>query len=121
MTSSTEKPAPNTLRRGPSRAKDGSISVAFKERGTSELEWRGKLASDEPRPSDRFSKLSNVALTIVDDSPIDDEKIRVNRNGLFVGYNPYESGCLGGKPAVRRQDLRKLSEWLKIRKRGNRK
>jgi hypothetical protein len=72
-----------------------------------------------PGRSDCLKKLNNSALAVADDSPIDDERIRVNRTGLKDGYNPYESGCLGERPRTRRQDLRRLSEWLQIRKGGN--
>jgi hypothetical protein len=32
------------------------------------------------------------------------------------GYNPYDSGKLGKQAGPRKKDLRKLSEWMKLRK-----
>jgi hypothetical protein len=64
----------------------------------------------------RLGKLHHPALAIAEDAPIDNGKIPVNRNGLEKGYNPYDSGRLAKAIAARRRNLRRLGEWLKLRK-----
>ena len=39
-----------------------------------------------------------------------------NPLGTKKGYDPYDSGKLGKPPAPRKKDLRKLSEFLKLKK-----
>jgi hypothetical protein len=43
--------------------------------------------------------------------------VKPNPHGTVKGYNPYDSGKLG-KTAVppRKKDLKKLSEWLQLKK-----
>ena len=42
--------------------------------------------------------------------------VRVNPLGAKKGYDPYDSGKLGKKPEKQKNDLRKLGEWLKLKK-----
>ena len=42
--------------------------------------------------------------------------VRANPLGTKKGYDPYDSGRLGKKPPPAKKDLRKLSEWLKLKK-----
>ena len=36
--------------------------------------------------------------------------------GLKTGYNPYNSGALGKQSWKKKKDLRKLSEWIELKK-----
>ena len=127
MTAKYQSPPNNarlseTLRTGSVRGKDGSIRVPFKEKSTNELEWRSGSDKVGQARSGRIRRLENGKLALIEEAPIDDEKIRVNQTGLKKGYNPYESGCLVGRAASpKRVDLRQLGNWLKTRKRGPRK
>jgi hypothetical protein len=55
-------------------------------------------------------------LSIADDAPTPFETVRSNPLGTKKGYDPYDSGRLGKKPPPAKKDLRKLSEWLKLKK-----
>jgi hypothetical protein len=96
--------------------------VKFDDRGNAVWEWAmatgafGRDVSDVS-PSTRLRKMDVPSLSIVDDGPPPSETVRSNPLGVKNGYDPYESGKLhkdrgkGGK-----RDLRKLSEWLKLKK-----
>ena len=96
--------------------------VKFDDRGNAVWEWAmatgafGRDVSDVS-PSARVRKIVDPALSIVDDGPPPSETVKANPLGVKNGYDPYESGKLvkdrakGGK-----KDLRKLSEWLKLKK-----
>jgi len=59
-------------------------------------------------------------LSIADDAPTPVEQVRANPLGTKKGYDPYDSGKLGKAPAPpRKKDLRKLSEWLKLKKQAD--
>jgi hypothetical protein len=92
--------------------------VQFDSRGNAVWEWSiatgafGREVSDE-----RLQKLEHPALSIADDAPTPFDTVRANPLGQKTGYNPYDSGKLGKKPeAPKKKDLRKLSEFLKLKK-----
>ena len=64
----------------------------------------------------RLQKLEHPALSIADDAPTPFETVRSNPLGTKKGYDPYDSGRLGKKAPPAKKDLRKLSEWLKLKK-----
>ncbi len=48
------------------------------------------------------------------------DTVRPNPLGTKTGYNPYDSGKLGKTPAPpRKKDLRRLSEFLKLKKQAD--
>ena len=55
-------------------------------------------------------------MSLADDAPTPVDTVRANPLGMKKGYNPYDSGKLGKTEGPRKKDLRKLSEWLKLRK-----
>ena len=60
--------------------------------------------------------LSYEGLAIVDEDPVPTSTAQVNKKGLRVGYNPYESGLLpktGRKP---KRDLNQLSRWIETKR-----
>ncbi len=60
---------------------------------------------------------SNPALSLADDAPTPFDTVRANPLGTKKGYDPYDSGKLGKRPeAPRKKDLRKLSEFMKLKK-----
>ena len=105
-------------------APKNSGRVQFDDRGQAIWEWSmstGKFHTAST--STRLKKLTNVELSLVDEEPSPNQAVRVNPAGTKKGYDPYDSGQLSkhrsGKPAKR--DLRKLGEWIKMKKdRGER-
>jgi hypothetical protein len=91
--------------------------VQFDERGNAVWEWSiatgafGREVSEE-----RLQKLEHPALSIADDAPTPFDTVRPNPLGTKKGYDPYDSGKLGKAAAPPKKDLRKLSEWLKLKK-----
>jgi hypothetical protein len=98
------------------RAENHDERVRFKDRGIDELAWRGRKRAFNDSAAQRLRILQNPALAILEDAPIANGKIQANPTGLKKGYNPYDSGKLSKTIAARRRDLRRLSEWLKLRK-----
>lgn len=95
--------------------------VAFDERGNAVWEWQIQTGAFGVEVStQRLQKLEHPALSIADDAPTPFETVRPNPLGTKKGYDPYDSGRLGKKPRPPKKDLRRLSEWLKIKKQAER-
>jgi hypothetical protein len=91
--------------------------VKFDERGNAVWEWQVETGAFGMEVStQRLQKLENPSLSIADDAPTPFETVRANPLGTKKGYDPYDSGKLGKKPPPAKKDLRKLSEWLKLKK-----
>ncbi|HEX3396756.1 MAG TPA: hypothetical protein VHS76_08635 [Steroidobacteraceae bacterium] len=91
--------------------------VRFDERGNAVWEWQLTTGAFGVEVStQRLQKLEHPALSIADDAPTPFETVRSNPLGTKKGYDPYDSGRLGKKAAPVKKDLRKLSEWLKLKK-----
>ncbi len=103
---------------GAAEAPKNSGRVQFDDRGQAIWEWStatGKFHTAST--SARLKKLTNVELSLVDEEPAPNQAVRVNPSGTKKGYDPYDSGQLSkraGKPV--KKDLRKLGEWLKMKK-----
>jgi hypothetical protein len=95
--------------------------VKFDERGNAVWEWQiATGAFGREVSTQRLQKLEHPALSIADDAPTPVETVRPNPLGTKKGYDPYDSGRLGKKPPPPKKDLRRLSEWLKIKKQAER-
>jgi hypothetical protein len=95
--------------------------VKFDERGNAVWEWSiATGAFGREVSTERLQKLEHPALSLADDAPTPFETARPNPLGTVKGYNPYDSGKLG-KAAVapRKKDLRRLSEFLKLKKQAS--
>jgi hypothetical protein len=91
--------------------------VRFDERGNAVWEWQVTTGAFGMEVStQRLQKLEHPALSIADDAPTPFETVRANPLGTKKGYDPYDSGRLGKKPPPAKKDLRRLSEWLKMKK-----
>jgi len=94
--------------------------VTFDDRGQAIWEWSMATGRFEKgSTSTRLKKLTNVELSLVDDPlPADAKKVQVNPTGIKKGYDPYDSGRLSrtGKHTAVKKDLRKLDEWIKMKK-----
>jgi hypothetical protein len=91
--------------------------VKFDDRGNAVWEWQLATGAFGVEVStQRLQKLEHPALSIADDAPTPLETVRANPLGAKKGYDPYDSGRLGKKPPPAKKDLRKLGEWLKLKK-----
>jgi hypothetical protein len=91
--------------------------VKFDERGNAIWEWSlATGAFGREVSTERLQKLEHPALSIADDAPTPFDTVRPNPLGTKKGYDPYDSGKLGKGPAPAKKDLRKLSEFLKLKK-----
>ena len=72
----------------------------------------------EPSPP-RLTNLDVSGLSLVEDTPGPHETVQRNPLGTVKGYSPYDSGVLAKTPAPKKKDLRKLSEWLKLKKQAS--
>jgi hypothetical protein len=67
--------------------------------------------------TERLKKLEIDALSLAEDSPGSPGGVQSNPLGTVKGYNPYDSGKLGqNQQPPKKTDLRKLGEWLKLKK-----
>ena len=91
--------------------------VIFDDRGNAVWEWAVRTGSFSTDVSTAgLKKLDNLTLALVDDAPPPSRVVKENTKGLVQGYSPYDSGLLAKKEPPRKKDLRRLSEWLKLKK-----
>ena len=93
--------------------------VKHDDRGNAVWEWASNTdgaATDSTQP--RLKKLDNPTLALTDEAVAPPGAVKQNPHGTVKGYSPYDSGILAKPDAERprRKDLRKLSEWLKLKK-----
>jgi len=102
-------------------AKGGTGRVTFDDRGNAIWEWSiASGAFGREVSTDRLKRLEHPALSIAEDAPTPFVTVRPNPLGTKKGYDPYDSGKLGKRPSPRKKkDLRKLSEWLKLKKQAD--
>ena len=91
--------------------------VKFDDRGNAVWEWSVATgAFGREVSTERLQKLEHPALSIADDAPTPFDTVRPNPLGTKKGYDPYDSGKLGKPQAPPKKDLRKLSEFLRLKK-----
>jgi hypothetical protein len=95
--------------------------VKFDDRGNAVWEWSiATGAFGREVTTERLHKLEHPALSLAEDAPTPFEGVKANPLGTRKGYNPYDSGKLAKTAAPpRKTDLRKLSEWLKLKKQAS--
>ena len=91
--------------------------VQFDDRGNAVWEWSiATGAFGREVSTERLQRLEHPALSLADDAPTPLDAVRANPLGTKKGYDPYDSGKLGKPPAPRKKDLRRLSEFFKLKK-----
>jgi hypothetical protein len=97
--------------------------VKFDDRGNAIWEWSITTGAFSPELStQRMKRLENTALTVAEDAPTPFSPVKVNPLGTAKGYDPYDSGKLmKTSERPRKKDLRKLSEWVAMRKMAEKK
>ena len=110
-----ETQRPTEPKRPVSRNETGRVK--FDERGNAVWEWSVSTgAFGREVSTQRLKKLEHPALSLAEDAPTPLELVKPNPQGTVKGYNPYESGQLGKKQPPRKKDLKRLSEWLALKK-----
>jgi hypothetical protein len=95
----------------------GTGRVKFDDRGNAIWEWSlATGAFGREVSTERLQRLEHPALSIAEDAPTPFETVRPNPLGTKTGYNPYDSGKLGKAAPPAKKDLRRLSEFLKLKK-----
>jgi hypothetical protein len=95
----------------------GTGRVKFDDRGNAIWEWSLATGAFGLEVStERLQRLEHPALSIAEDAPTPFETVRPNPLGTKTGYNPYDSGKLGKAAPPAKKDLRRLSEFLKLKK-----
>jgi hypothetical protein len=124
----TPAPAQAAAQKGPPSPGNTRVTsnntgrVKFDERGNAIWEWAvttGKFGADVS--TQRLKKLDSQ-LSLADEAPpTRNELVKENAKGVVQGYSPYDSGHLVKEPAPpkKKTDLRRLSEWLKLRNQVN--
>jgi hypothetical protein len=92
--------------------------VQFDDRGNAIWEWSVSTgAYGREVSTERMKRLENPGLSLADDAPTPFDKVKPNPQGTVKGYNPYDSGKLARSgPPPKKKDLRKLSDWLLLKK-----
>ncbi len=95
--------------------------VQFDDRGNAIWEWSiATGAFGREVSTERLQKLENPGLSLAEDAPTPSlNQVKPNPQGTVKGYNPYDSGRLGKTEPPRRKDLKKLSEWLELKKQAS--
>ena len=109
---------------GPPVTRNNTGRVKFDDRGNAVWEWALKTGSFATEATGaRLKKLDNPTLALAEDAPATaaNERVKANPKGVVQGYSPYDSGLLE-KTAERprKTDLRRLSEFYKLRKQASR-
>ena len=115
-------------------ARNTSGRVKFDERGNAVWEWAVATgAFGREVSTSRLKKLEDPGLSLAEDtptpaidfkanpgtSPVKPGPVTPNPKGVAQGYSPYDSGLLAKSAPPPKKDLRRLSEWLKLRKQAS--
>jgi hypothetical protein len=89
-------------------------SIVHDERGNARVKWHDI-------PDDRSSAFQRAPLAIEGDSPLVPRRLAVEDFRSAKGTNPYQRVHTAGRPepvntSSTRRDLRKLSEWIKLKR-----
>jgi hypothetical protein len=114
----TEKPRKPAGTPPPDDSVDATGRIERDDRGNMTWQWnddRDLQADDTLGAAERIRALVDPSLDLKQD---DDPRnpLQNDNKGLKTGYNPYNSGPLGKQSWKKKKDLRKLSEWIELKK-----
>lgn len=121
-------PAPGVAPKAPPAPSNTRVTsnntgrVKFDERGNAIWEWAVTTGSFSTEVSTQRLRKLDSQLSLADEAPpARSELVKENPKGVVQGYSPYDSGHLVKEtaPAKKKTDLRRLSEWLKLRNQAN--
>ena len=101
--------------------------IGVDDRGNMTWEWSDDehlQADDTLGAAERMRALVDPGLDVQNEDfdPNDPlSRIQSTGKGIKSGYNPYNSGTLGKQSWKKKKDLRKLSEWIALKKKMERK
>jgi len=111
--------------REPAVTRNNTGRVTHDDRGNAIWEWSVATGSfGKEVSSQRLKKLENTTLSLADDAPppvSSSTTVKQNPKGVAHGYSPYDSGLLVKAETPRKKDLKRLSEWLSLRKQAGEK
>jgi hypothetical protein len=93
--------------------------VRFDERGNAIYDWGDDKLQQDGKQAEQLREraLIDPTLKLVEED-CDGNALDIrNDKGLMRGYNPYQSGQLGGKQTVKKRDMRELSKWIEMQRR----
>jgi hypothetical protein len=89
------------------------------DRGNVTWQWsddRNLNADDTLGAAERLRALVDPGLDVQEEQENPLSPAQSNTKGLKTGYNPYNSGALGKQAWKKKKDLRRLSEWIELKK-----
>jgi hypothetical protein len=121
-----EKPRGKPAGNPPADPKDKeSGRLGEDDRGNVTWQWSDEdgdlLADDDLGKAERLRALNNPKLDFQDEPENPNAPVQNNARGLKSGYNPYNSGALGKSSWKKKKDLHKLSDWIELRKKMEKK
>ena len=93
--------------------------VRFDERGNAIYDWGDDKLQQDGKQAEQLREraLIDPTLKLVDEDCNGNALDIRNDKGLIRGYNPYQSGQLGGKQTAKKRDMRELSKWIETQRR----
>lgn len=89
------------------------------DRGNVTWQWsddENLNADDTLGAAERLRALVDPRLDVQEEQENPLSPAQSNTKGLKTGYNPYNSGALGKQAWKKKKDLRRLSEWIELKK-----
>jgi hypothetical protein len=94
-------------------------TIGFDELGNAQYQWQDKRMLEESSTGELRRKNALAAnLALIDDEPSQHRTfVPLNKHGMRLGYNPYDSGQLSKQQTGKRVDLRELSKRIEASRR----
>jgi hypothetical protein len=115
----TEKPRKPAGTPPPQDPADEPGRIEPDDRGNMAWHWSDETELQEDDLLGNAERLRALVDPHLDIKPEDDDllnPLQGGGKGLKSGYNPYNSGPLGKQSWKKKKDLRKLSEWIELKK-----